>query len=276
MRTEEKLVTPEMAELWLTKNKRNRAINSKRVDSYAQEIQAGNWYLHHQGIGFYEDGSLADGQHRLAGVVKAGVAVKMLVSWGIPDESGLMIDGHQQRRAHQSIKISGLADWVGKDEVSIARSMIIIGSPKDIGNRATLTGIINYCEAHKQSIMFAVDATAQQRRLITNAKLRAAVACAWYYENPDRLREFCAVMTTGMAQGERDKAAIMAREWMISDRAASVGAGAAFGAVKRIMRAIKAFCEGQEISKLYQPSDFIYIPPTSELADSAENLCKVQ
>ena len=260
MHTEERLVTPEMAAAWLRKNKRNRAMNNKRVELYAREIASGNWYLHHQGIGFYEDDTLGDGQHRLAAIVKSGVPVKMLVSWGIPEESGIMIDGHQQRRAHQAIAISGLADWITKDHIAVARLMMVIGSGKVSSSKHTLTELVHYCESHRRSMEFAEKSILGKKRFITSAITRSAIACAYNYEDPDRLIDFGRVMVSGMVGSQEDRAAILAREWLLTEGMKTNRGSERHLSVKRVMRAIKAFCERQKIAKLYQPESFIYLP----------------
>jgi hypothetical protein len=59
-----------------------------------------------------------------------------------------------------------------------------------------------------------------------------------------------------MPRSNKDKAAILLRDWLMST---SLGGGPERNnAVKRIMRAIMAFCQKQELGKLYQPEDFLY------------------
>jgi len=74
------VVTPEKAELWLTKNHpENRPISWRVVESYAGDMRNGAWRLTHQAICFDGAGLLIDGQHRLHALKAAGVAVTMLV-----------------------------------------------------------------------------------------------------------------------------------------------------------------------------------------------------
>lgn len=271
MRIEVKTVTPEMAELWLTKNKRNRRLNQRRVKMYAREIAKGRWYLHHQGVAFYDDGTLADGQHRLAAIVESGVSCDMVVSWGVPPESGIMIDGHQQRATHQSIRISGLADWIGKGEVSIARQMLLISTGSMATIARTHTEIVDYCNQHKQAITFAERSFPTTKKNITTALTKGAVACAWYYEDQDRLHQFCRILLSGMPMAESDKAAILVREWLLSEGTRATQGSNRSGSAKRIMRAIKAFCEMSPIHKLYEPQQVIYTPPKNEDAGRSED-----
>lgn len=261
IRVETKNITPEMAELWLTKNKRNRNINRQRVKTYADEMRGGKWLTHHQGIAFYEDGTLADGQHRLMAICESGETVSMVIAWGVPNNSGLMIDGHQPRHIHQAIKISGMADWIGKAHVSIARYMVQIEHNSKTCVPISNDRLVAFCEKHRAAINFSVSYLSNHKRHVTTASLKAAVSCAFYYENSARLVEFCEVIISGMAKSDNDKAAILIREWLLECGSLSMGTGQRLDACKRTMRAIKAFCENQKIKKLYQPSEFIYTPP---------------
>lgn len=75
MYTEKVFVTPEMAYDWLVHNTNNRDLRPLDVLYLKQCILSGNWRVTHQGIAFYADGELADGQHRLNAIADAGVGV---------------------------------------------------------------------------------------------------------------------------------------------------------------------------------------------------------
>lgn len=79
------IITPEIAEKWLRENNtHNRSLYEHTVNHYAREMSSGAWTITNQGIGFAEDGTLLDGQHRLAAVVKAGIPIQMLVINNLP------------------------------------------------------------------------------------------------------------------------------------------------------------------------------------------------
>lgn len=257
MKVETCLITPEIAKQWLEKNQKNRSLNHKRVSVYAEQMLLGNWVEHHQGIAFYKDGTLADGQHRLAAIVKSGIAIKMLVATGLTNQSGLIIDSHQTRQAHQSIKISGLADWIGKDEVAIARCLISTQSQKE--RHVSYNQIVEFCETHKIAIQYAMQSNGSRKKYTSSSTIRAAIACAYYYENQEKLSQFCLVFQSGMATSINDRPAILLREWLI--RNSMSGGSERQNQIKRAMRAIKAFCNNDPIDKLYQPADFIYKLP---------------
>ena len=259
-RTETMMVTPDMARVWLQKNKLNRAVNQSRVNMYAEEMKRGGWFLHHQGVAFYEDGTFADGQHRLLAIVKSGCSVPMTVTRGLTTEAGLMIDAHQQRRAHQSIKISGMADWIGKDQVAVIRLIDFINN-KGGSRKMSNSEIINIGEQHKTSVQFGVHAFPSKKRYLTHSLSMVSVGVASKYEDHERLLEFAKVFTSGIPEGPDDIGALRIREWLLEGGAQkNFGTAGQAEIVKRIQRAIKAFCERQQISRIQQPADFIYMP----------------
>jgi hypothetical protein len=267
---EKVMVTPQMAREWLIQNRRNRSINKNRVRMYADEMRAGQWFFTHQGIAFYEDGMLADGQHRLMAIAESGCSFPMLVTYGLPTEAGLVVDEVQPRKTHQAIEISQMAEWIGRDEVACARIINLINTKATA--KMSNAAIINVAETYKSSIQFGVNAMRGTKRYITTATTKACIGIASQYESPDRLREFGAVMQTGVSKGAQDVAAIRLREWLIdSSGAHRTGGQGTLSAVRRTQRAIKAFCEYQEMGKLYEPANFLYMPiPDSHLEDQED------
>lgn len=257
--TETMMVTPDMARVWLQKNKLNRSVNQKRVDLYAEEMKRGGWFLHHQGIAFYDDGTFADGQHRLLAIVKSGCSVPMTVTRGLTTEAGLMIDAHQQRRIHQSIKISGMADWIGKEQVSVIRLIDFVVN-KATTRKLSNSEVINIGEQYKSSVQFGAHALPSKRKYLTAATSMAAIGIASKYEDHGRLMEFAKVFTSGIPEGPDDVGALRVREWLIEGSGRHGGGTGQADAIKRMQRAIKAFCERQQLGKLFQPSEFIYLP----------------
>ena len=65
MKVKIQTITPETAKAWLKeKNVNNRNVRQSLVDYYANEMIAGRWKDNDQAISFFEDGTLANGQHR--------------------------------------------------------------------------------------------------------------------------------------------------------------------------------------------------------------------
>ena len=259
MQSVEMLITPSQATEWLeTKNTRNRKLSMKRAAMYASDITNGKWRKTHQGIAFYDDGILADGQTRLKAVEIANMPVSMLVTFGLPESASLGIDSHRMRSTANQIEIDGKSTWIGKGEVATARTLLRASGRPD--NMST-SQIIDYCESKKESILFAVDNLRTNSRSITPAAIKAAVSSAFANESTSSLQNFCNVLTTGIMKAETEVAAIRLRERLLQDGSAMQATSA--GRIEAFMltqKAIKAFCLGQNIKRLIAPNSLIYLP----------------
>jgi len=91
-------ITPEMADIMLKWNDRNRPLTPSSVDKYARLMAADRWHFTGQPI-IFSSKRLIDGQHRLAAIVKARMAVDALVVFGAPDEAFAFIDVGSVRSA---------------------------------------------------------------------------------------------------------------------------------------------------------------------------------
>lgn len=93
IKTEIRTVTPEWAKQMLDEldkqvaagQFRQRGVAVRRVERYAADMTAGNWGLNGESICIDENGHLLNGQHRLHAVCKAGVSVKMIVVYNVPE-----------------------------------------------------------------------------------------------------------------------------------------------------------------------------------------------
>ena len=72
-------VTPTMARHMLDYMKiKKRPIDWENVDRLAEKMKNGTWVPEaERGISFLHTGTLADGQHRLNAIIKAGIPVKI-------------------------------------------------------------------------------------------------------------------------------------------------------------------------------------------------------
>ncbi|MEV0061090.1 hypothetical protein [Nocardia sp. NPDC050718] len=103
-------VTPQQAETWLAKNVSNRPISRGFVALLANAIARGEWQYTHQGIAFDVHGNLIDGQHRLAAIVKAGVPVRIQVSFDVDPAAFSVVDTGRKRNARDVLALRGEAN----------------------------------------------------------------------------------------------------------------------------------------------------------------------
>lgn len=77
-------ITPKKAAEYLKANVANdRKMQRSVVMQYADDIRNGRWQLNGETISFGEDGTLKNGQHRLASIVLAGKAIDVVVVRGV-------------------------------------------------------------------------------------------------------------------------------------------------------------------------------------------------
>lgn len=112
MKTALELITPERAREYLKKNRGNRTIKNRWVETYARDMASGAWKLTHQGIAFDKDGFLVDGQHRLLAIIRANKPIYMMVSRDLEPDTRLVLDQGVNRSAVDALKIADGGDTI--------------------------------------------------------------------------------------------------------------------------------------------------------------------
>ena len=100
-------ITPEIAMELLKHNAGNRKINQANVKRIAEDMIAGDYKLNGETIKIYEDGTLADGQHRLMSCVLAGVPFETYIIKGIKKDVLPTIDCGKTRSLVESLNMVG-------------------------------------------------------------------------------------------------------------------------------------------------------------------------
>ena len=99
-------VTPELAAKWLNHNTNNRRIRRSFVDELVKKIQNNQWVENTPDhIAFYDDGALANGQHRLTAIAEAGVPVYTKIEYDIPRNAAICIDAGKKRTFSDNVQI---------------------------------------------------------------------------------------------------------------------------------------------------------------------------
>lgn len=100
-------ITPEIAKAMLEVNNNNRGISPTNVQRMADDMLSGNFRLNGETIKVYEDGTLADGQHRLMACVTANVPFQTYIVRGIKKDVLPTIDAGKARNVVQSLNMTG-------------------------------------------------------------------------------------------------------------------------------------------------------------------------
>lgn len=105
--SEEVLLTPVLAELFLDRNPANRHIRDARVRDFATDIANGDWELNGEAIIIADTGELNDGQHRCRAVIMAGKPIRTIITFGVRRNSRLTVDVGSARTAGDFLGMDG-------------------------------------------------------------------------------------------------------------------------------------------------------------------------
>ena len=250
------LVTPEMAKEWLSNNKNNRPLNSNRLDLMAELTADGKWKVTHQGIAFYSDGTLADGQHRLAAIASGDTAVEMMVTWGLSRELIHAIDSGRPRSITNVLNFMGMK--LSQTQVAICRALwqeYHSARNETVWNAQCFdTGkFFVFCEHVAGAMCFAVPPKAC--RGLSNSAVSAAIASAWFTQSHVDLERFKSLLHSGFGASPDESAAIKLREFLLTTPLHAGGTDARQELFMRSCTALRAFLEGRSLSKLYCRAD---------------------
>lgn len=132
MKSEIVNVTPEMAARWLNGMGRNRRLDDRRVNYYADQMKDGKWKLNPHGVVLDKNGVLIDGQHRLQAVLRCQMTVPMNVTTDAEDDVISVIDTGRSRTTQQIIYMMNSGDSMleNKKVISLAKSLIRLKTGK--------------------------------------------------------------------------------------------------------------------------------------------------
>jgi len=156
------MISKEMADALLLKNKGNRPINRATVECYKTEILNGWWEANGEPVIIDENGRTANGQQRLYAVSETGISVPMMVVRGV---SKAAFDTMDQNRSRSNGQVYNLEteSTIGNELSAVVKA---IHSYKNGGNMSDnlgqkfsprmfkhLLGV--YGKEVEQSVMFA-------------------------------------------------------------------------------------------------------------------------
>jgi hypothetical protein len=242
-------ITPATALEMLKGNTHNRRLRQTLVSQYAKDMASGRWLQTHQGIAINCDGTILDGQHRLAAIAESGVSQTMLVARGVPASAQVAMDDHARRNCADALTLDRGVE-ISAAVVAIAKGACELssGMKKCLTRHETAATI----DELKPALDFIKEYLEPRQRGVTSSAVWSAVAVSWFYvAELERLREFCLVLTgREMPGSDSDRAAVILREWLL--RTGALGGGKwRMEAFKKTQRAVVAFAERQDISKLY-------------------------
>lgn len=264
--TVEILCTPAMAEDFLKRNSKNRSLNAQRVNHLVRQILDGRWVLTHQGIAFWDDGTLADGQHRLTAIAKAGIAVPVLMTTGLLKPAIHAIDAGLARSTKDVLHFVGInmnVNWVAAARILyMQREMARSESTTWVAKIIPTEVLQDFIPFVLPALEFAAIPTAA--RGLSHSCFHAAVASAWFTQDREKLARFKHLVTDGVDADRNESAAIRLRDFLMTTHLTKGGGSARLELFQRCCTALRAFLEGRGITKLYCRSDAAFEIPGGE------------
>lgn len=165
------IVTPEIAEMYLELNFKNRPLTKSHVSFLAEQMRTGAWQMAYDPIRISVTNVLLDGQHRLRAIVESGTSQQMLVIRGLPDETFTIMDTGRIRTANDVLTIAGITH--GRGTAALVR-MIINYEQGRINNTMTNMGRIAVLNVTHQDVLDYVR--------VHNIMPYVAAGLQWYRE----------------------------------------------------------------------------------------------
>lgn len=239
-------ITPERAQEMLGANRRNRSLRLRHIQTLAADMAAGNWRMNGETIKFAKDGTLLDGQHRLAAVIESGATIEMMVV------TNLELSDQETMDAGRKRTLSDVLALRGEDNSSTLASAIAIYWQRHNGqitNHASPTNqqAIAILEEHP-ALRYSVNFVGKAAKTLRYPR---GLAATLHYEmsllNADDAADFWSKLETGLGLHERHPVYILRRR--LADNAAVIGRK-----LDRIMlhaytiKAWNAYREGRDIT----------------------------
>lgn len=209
-------ITPEIAQQYLERNlENNRRLSTKNIALYANAMQSGDWQLTSQGISFNESGQLTDGQHRLMAIIKAGVPVKMYVTYGEPDES-IIHDRGRGRSINDVMNMSGDIK-ITPAHVSLTNCIFnfTAGTCASVPDSTKMRFI-----AGNESLLDEIIDASRKGANHAIAKTAPAQSAAFFGVlsgiSKETIKKFFCVLNSGFQESSSQSAAIVARKFIES------------------------------------------------------------
>lgn len=162
------------------RNQDNRSLSDRIVTRYGNDMTAGRWRLTHQCIAVGPDGRLVDGQHRLEGIIKTGVAVTVILAIYRDEKTAELarqcVDTGRARRCGDALEIAGVVKrGLGKRVSSILAALAAISEPDRFGGHTTADLKARY-DLEKPAVDFAAG--------LAHRTFGAPIAAAFAYAFP--------------------------------------------------------------------------------------------
>ena len=160
------LVDPAQALEWLaTNNDHNRRQRENRVVAYSRDMLADAWHFTGDPIRFGEDGTMLDGQHRAAAIVRSGIAQPILIVRGLDRSAQEVMDIGAPRTLADVLGLRG--EEATSQLGAVVRRLTLWNMDRmprsDGGANATRSETMTFFDEHPEQLRRAVEVAVTSR-----------------------------------------------------------------------------------------------------------------
>ena len=218
LKSETICLTPEIAQRLLDTVKTNRSISRSTVECYASDMREGRWYDNGVPITLDSEGTLIDGQHRCAAVIKADVIIPCVLHT-ISGNSARGFDLNRVRSTADTVRLEGIENGAFRSNTMIGAINLSIVLNKPYSStfwKPSKFEQIDKMMKHKESIDFVYSTMSSGGSGIRKSGVYLAILCA--YENgydKQKLMKFTEVLKSGLMENRDEESIIRLREFLI-------------------------------------------------------------
>lgn len=237
-------ITPAIAKRYLELNNCNRNIRQNKVHEYANEMKQGRWHLTGDPIRFFDDGTMADGQHRCLGVIESDTTVKIVVVRGLAKEAMAGIDMGAKRSVADYMHLHhGVTDAnVMCAGVRAIYCFSFNYQNYTIGADLTKRGLDQYGDCLARAVQ-----TIQKFKQGRCAAMHGALAFG-LHARPE-LIDFVHILSTG-EDAKKGNPALSLRNWLISGTSIHMMKSYKAGFYQSVFNAMNAFINNTPITMI--------------------------
>ena len=222
---------------------------------------SGQWRKNNATVGFYVDGQIEDGQHRLSGAAIAGHTLETAMVFGIERDAIVTVDDLAARHGSDHAKLNGIADASAKQSIvrMVAAYLTKTGN-KDAALRSE-SEVHDAIRVNNDVLNSAIDIGNSSLKNIVDPVLKATPAHALSYLMlrvgwPElRIREKLALFQSGVSMDGEKTPYFVAAEVIKAARSKAQGRER-LSTVKELGVAIFAMVSAERGVRATQPSAF--------------------
>ena len=225
-------------------NKKNRPLNIKRAEKYANEIKKGNWIYNGETIKISPDGIILDGQHRLQAIIIANKSIDSEVITNIQGDVFSTIDNGRARTNGDLFSIKGVGNGSAIAAIINPLYTLNTGRYKSLGSIVlSKTDTYDYY-LRKKTYIDPITIKGSFIKGIPNRFLYASQTYLNQYNDVNIVSDFFDQLWSGKIK-EGNTQILILREWCIQSALNAKAKPSSLEIVAKILKAFKNIKENK-------------------------------